>query len=95
MRQEEKIVKESLSFYKSTFDNTFGAMVIIQEQTEKMVDLFLEQNAWFPEDGRKAVKDWASAYKKGRTEFKKAVDESFEKIEGFFGNPGKTIKPEK
>lgn len=95
MGQEEKIVKESLSFYKSTFDNSFKAMVMMQEQAEKMVDLFLQQNAWFPEDGRKAVEDWTSAYRKGRSEFKKAVDESFEKVESFFGNPGKTTKHEK
>ena len=92
MVQQDTMIKESLAFYKGTFDNTFQAMVILQEQVEKMVDLFLEQNAWVPEDGRKAVKDWVSAYKKGRTEFKKASDEAFEKVQKFFGVSTKATK---
>jgi hypothetical protein len=78
------MAKQMIDFHKATFDNTFNAMVTLQEQTEKMVSLFLEQAAWMPDDGKKAVSDWVSAYKKGREDFKKSVDDNFKKVEKFF-----------
>jgi polyhydroxyalkanoate synthesis regulator phasin len=80
------MAKQMIDFHKATFDNTFSAMVTLQEQTEKMVNLFLEQAAWMPEDGKKVVNDWVNTYKKGREEFKKTVDENFKKVEKFFEN---------
>jgi len=44
----------------------------------------LEQATWLPEQGKKALDEWVQTFKKGREEFKKAVDESFKKVEDFF-----------
>jgi len=85
-----KIAKQMIDFQKTTFDNTFNAMVTLQEQTERMVNVFMEQSVWLPEDGKKAVNEWGAAYKKGRDDFKKSVDENFSKIEGFFADQAKS-----
>jgi len=37
---------------QSDFDSTFNAMEILQEQTEKMVNSYLEQAHWFPAEGK-------------------------------------------
>ena len=37
-----KIAKQMIEFQKTTFDNTFNAMVILQEQPEWMVNTLLE-----------------------------------------------------
>lgn len=87
-----KIVKQMLDFHKTTFDNTFNAMCLLQEQTEKMVNMFLEQSPWVPEEGRKLINEWIEAYKKGRTEFKAAVDESYKRVEAFFAGVVKESK---
>ena len=73
-----------VDFNKATFDNTFNALIMLQEQAERMANTMLEQANWMPEEGRKAISDWVGAYKKGRTEFKGMVDESFAKVEEFF-----------
>lgn len=86
-----KIAKQMIDFQKTTFDNTFSAMVMLQEQTERMAGTLLDQATWMPEEGRKAVNDWVKAYKKGREDFKKSVDENFKKVEDFF----KSFNPEK
>lgn len=78
------MAKQMINFHKATFDNTFNAMVALQEQTEKMVNTFVEQASWMPEEGKKVLNDWVDAYKKGREEFKKTIDENFKKVEKYF-----------
>lgn len=78
-----------IEFNKATFDNTFSAMVMLQEQTETMVNSFMEQANWLPEEGRKVLNEWLTSYKKGRNEFKKTVDQSFKKVENYFAEAGK------
>jgi predicted nucleic-acid-binding protein len=75
-----------IDFQKTTFDNTFSAMVMLQEQTERMAETLLEQATWMPAEGKKAISDWVKTYKKGREDFKKAVDENFKKVEDFFAS---------
>jgi hypothetical protein len=73
-----------IDFQKTAFDNTFGAMVALQDQTERMVNITIEQSAWLPKEGKKAINEWTESYKKGRDDFKKFMDENFNRAEGFF-----------
>ena len=82
----KSMAKQMIDFHKATFDNTFNAFVTLQEQTEKMVNMFIDQAPWMPDDGKKAVKDWVGTYKKGREDFKKTVDDNFKKVEEFFAD---------
>jgi polyhydroxyalkanoate synthesis regulator phasin len=79
-----KMAKQMIDFYKSTFDNSFNSMVMLQEQMEKTLKTSLDQATWLPEEGKKVLDDWVKAYKQGREELKKAVDENFKKVEDFF-----------
>jgi len=88
----EKIVKQTIDFQKATFDNTFNAITMLQEQAERMSDMFLSQTKGLPEEGKKVIGEWVDAYKKGREDFKKSVDESFKKVEDFFANVEKSKK---
>jgi hypothetical protein len=82
--EPKQIAKQMIDFNKTAFDNSFEAMAVMQDQTEKMVTSFIEQNALIPEEGKKAVSDWIKSYKKGRDDLKVAADESFKKVESFF-----------
>jgi len=82
----KQIAKQIVDFNKTAFDNSFNAMSVIQDQTEKMVNAMMEQTTFFPEEGKKAVKDWIETYKKGREEFKASADESFKKVEVYFAS---------
>jgi hypothetical protein len=84
-----KMAKQMIDFNKATFDNTFNAMVLLQEQTERMVGTLMEQATFLPEEGRKMLSEWVQSFKKGREEFKKTVDESFGKVEAYFAEAGK------
>jgi hypothetical protein len=81
---QKVLFKQMIDFQKATFDNSFKAIANLQEQGEKMVSMFLEQSPWMPEEGKKAVTDWISAYKKGREEFSISVEKNFNKVRDYF-----------
>jgi polyhydroxyalkanoate synthesis regulator phasin len=88
----KQIAKQMMQFNKTAFDNTFDAMTVLQEQTEKMVAMWMDQAPLIPAEGKKAINDWLKAYKKGREDFKSAVNENYSKVEEFFSGLDKAKK---
>jgi uncharacterized protein YdiU (UPF0061 family) len=88
----KQIAKQMMQFNKTAFDNTFDAMTVLQEQTEKMIAMWMDQSPLLPADGKKAINDWLKAYKKGREDFRTAVDENYNKVEEFFSGLDKPKK---
>jgi polyhydroxyalkanoate synthesis regulator phasin len=86
---QNAIVKQLIEFQKTTVDNSFNALKMVQEQTEKIARSFLDQANWLPEEGKKVVDQWMNAYKKGQDDYKKVVDENFKKVEDYFNTLGK------
>jgi hypothetical protein len=85
MKMDQKqIFKQMVEFNKGAFNNSFNAMVMIQDQTETLANTMLSQASWMPEEGQKALRDWVDSFKKGRDDYKKAIDEAFGKVEEFF-----------
>jgi len=78
------IAKQMIVFNKTAFDNNFRAMQALQEQTEGLVNKFWDKSPMFPEEGKKVISDWMTAYKKGCKDFKSAMDDNFKKVEDFF-----------
>lgn len=83
-----KIGLQMLDFQKNTFNNVYSKMLLIQEQTEKMVEPLLKNTPVVPEE-------WGNILKKNQEDLKKAVDESFVKAESYLSSAGSAIKKEK
>lgn len=84
-----KVGLQVLDFQKSVFNNTYNAMLQIQQQTEKMAEPLLKNNPVVPEE-------WRNMLKKNQEETKKAIDEGFDKAESYFSaasSPAKKAKP--
>ncbi len=75
--------KQMIDFQKATFDNSYNAMVKMQEQGEAMLNMFIGQATWVPAEGKKVIGDWMSGVQKAREDFKKMVDEGFDSVENF------------
>jgi hypothetical protein len=86
----EKLFNQTIKAYKTSFDNAFSTIAIFQDQTEQMMNIFLESNPCIPEEGKKAILDWAKSYKKSREDYKTAVDESYKKLEDFLNKINKS-----
>jgi polyhydroxyalkanoate synthesis regulator phasin len=89
----KQIAKQMIQFNKTAFDNTFDAITVLQEQTEKLIAMYMDQAPLLPEEGKKVIADWMKAYKEGREEFKTAVDENYKKVEEFFTGDDKFKEP--
>jgi hypothetical protein len=81
---QKNMFKQLLEFNKASFDNSFNAIAMLQEQAEKAAQMMLEQASWIPAEGRSAINNWVNGYKKGRTDFKKSMDDNSQKVEAFF-----------
>lgn len=82
--ENKVIAKQIIDFHKSTFDNTFNSLSILQQQTEKMVQTFVQQATWLPAEGKAAINEWVTIYNKGRNGFKEAADNNYKKVEEYF-----------
>ncbi len=81
---QKQVLKQMIDFNKAAFDNTFNALVMLQDQAESSSNTLLAQATWLPKEGKKAIDEWVKTCKTGRETFKKSVDESFKKVEDFF-----------
>ena len=84
MTYPKDMAKQVVQFYKTTFDNSFSTMVMLQEQAEKLLKTFVEQTPGMSDEGRKVLDQWTGVYKKGRDDFKKAMDDGYAKVNDFF-----------
>jgi len=78
-----QLAKQALQFQKTVFENSFTAMVMAQEQTEKMFASYLENLPWVNEENKKTIQSSMDMAKKARDDYKKATDEGFAKFEEF------------
>lgn len=81
---QKQVFKQMSDFNKTAFDNSFNAIVMLQDQAVSLSNTLLTQATWLPEEGKKAIDEWVKTYKTGRETFKKSVDGSYNKIEDFF-----------
>ena len=87
LAQRDKIMetvefaKQTLGFQKTIFENSFNAMIMAQDQTEKMVNSYLDQLPWVTDDGKKSLQTSVNLAKKTRDDFKKAVEDGYRKFE--------------
>lgn len=79
-----QFAKQTLGFQKTILENSFNAMTMVQDQTEKMVNGYLDQLPWVTAEGKKSMQTSINMGKKARNDFKKAVDDGFSKIEELF-----------
>jgi hypothetical protein len=81
---QKTMVKQVFDFQKNTFDNFFKSMSTIQDQAEKSVGFIMDKAPWLPEESRNVILEWGRIYKKGRDDFKRAMDDGYEKMESYF-----------
>jgi hypothetical protein len=92
MMDPKKMGKQMLDFYKTSFDNSFSAMMMLQEQVERMGAMYWGQMVHLPEETKKGLAEWTKSYKKHCEDFKKVMDDSFKKLESFLAEAEKAEK---
>jgi hypothetical protein len=90
--ERSEIAKQTLHLSRVTFDNTFNAMVLLQEQAQRMSDIYFHQMLVFPEEGKRVADTWTEACRTNREEFKQVVEKNFEMFASFFKDVEKKSK---
>jgi len=88
--ERNEMIKQMLDFNKATFDNTFRAITMLQDQMEQFASTMLKQTTGVSDEGTRVIDEWIKAYKKGRDDYKKFIDDNFKKVEDFFGSQEKS-----
>ncbi|MFZ5448210.1 MAG: hypothetical protein ACOZFS_06190 [Thermodesulfobacteriota bacterium] len=79
----KKLSQQMIDFYKTAFDNSFNAMMMLQEQMERMTNMYWGQMVNLPQEAKKGLNDWTKSYNKNCEDFKKVVDDGFKNLESF------------
>lgn len=85
-----QMAKQMVEFQKVTFNNAFNTLTMFQDQAEKLVHTFLDQNPAFPQQSREAFRDWLNMCKKARDDYKKTIDDSFKNLESYLSDTTKS-----
>jgi hypothetical protein len=88
------IAKQAIDYHRAAVENSFSAMLLLQEQTARMADAFCGQAAALQTEGTKVLNECVKAQRKGCEDFKKVVDDNFKTVEAFFADTGKAEKAE-
>ncbi len=83
MMDPKNLGKQMIDFYKTTFDNSFNAIMMLQEQMERMTGLYWGQMVNLPQEAKKGLNEWTKSYNKNCEDFKKVVDDGFKNLESF------------
>jgi hypothetical protein len=82
--EKKEMIKQLIDLHKAAFENYFSMMVMLQDQTEKSFKPFINNAPGMNNERKKCIDHWTNEYKKSRDDFKKAVDNGYDKVEAFF-----------
>jgi len=74
------MAKQLIDFQKTTFNNAYQALMMLQDHTEKVTNTMVEQAKWFPEESLRIAGLWTDFYKKGQHELKNAIEDHLEQM---------------
>ena len=77
MMDPKKMGKQMMDFYKTSFDNSYSAMMMLQEQMERMGTMYWGQMVNLPEEAKKDLTEWTKSYKQELRRFQKGSGRQF------------------
>jgi len=78
-----QMIKQMVEFQKTTFNNAFSTLTMFQDQADKLVNTFMDQNPAIPQQTKEAFRGWLDMCKKARDDYKKTIDDSFKNLESY------------
>jgi hypothetical protein len=78
--EPSEIAKQTLELSRAAVDNTCCTMLLLQDQAQRAIDIYLHQMLVFPQEGKRIVDAWMEAGRINREEFKKVAEKSYEMV---------------
>lgn len=80
---QKSMVKQFIEYEKSAFDSFMNSMATIQDQVEKSLNLFLDNNPLVPDQSKNMIMEWEDIAKSNRDDFKQILDDSLDRMESY------------
>ena len=77
----EQVPKQILGMWKSSWETYVKTLKAAEEQSDRMLDLMLQQSDTFQEESKKQIKELVNNYKKVGRSYLDAVEQNVNKIE--------------
>ncbi len=90
--EADKAFKQMVDFQQVFFDNTFGLIKTVQNQSQILMNLTMENNPWIHGGGRKVCDFWADTFEKSMNDYKSFMDTSSNRAREMFVPP-EPLKP--
>lgn len=84
--EQMKITKQMIGFQKTLFDSTYNVITAMQDNSENMMNGFFKQCTWITEEVKKPFNDSVAFTKKAREDYRKNIDQGFDKLAELFDN---------
>ena len=82
--QSAAIAKQMIGLQRISVEGMISNMIMFWDQTGSVMNSFLNQAAWVPEEGKKAFREWTDSNKKGCETLKNAVNNGYASLEKIF-----------
>lgn len=89
--QQMRMAKQMIDLQRVTFEGVMGNMIMLWDQTGNMLNSFMDQAVWVPEEGKKAFREWIDNNKKGCETFKSAVNNGYSNLEKLFADRSQAV----
>ncbi len=80
---QKTLMKQLLEFNKTSFNNTYNTMIMMQEQAERMTSTLINHPTLLTDEGKNTIEDWVKVFKTKRDEYQDIVNSNFKKLEEF------------
>jgi len=84
MVEPTKIPDEMVKFLRASWETYLKLMETVQGQTEKVLEMMIEQSDLLRGEGKQMIKQWTEMMKLTQTQYKKMMEDNISKLETIF-----------
>ena len=82
--ESAKVAQQMIDMQRTIVEGMIGNMIIFWDQTGSICNSFLNQAAWMPEEGKKALHGWIDGNKTGCETLKEYVINGYANLGKYF-----------
>jgi hypothetical protein len=92
-RRAAKLALGIIDFQKTTFEHTLAVVGRAQDASAGLLTGMLKEADWVPEEGKQVAQEWTELVTRGRQEFEKTLNKSFDLITDYIGRQDYVAAP--
>lgn len=80
------VAKQTLQFCHSALTGVLDAALAVQSQSQRAVEILMEQSPVVPHEGKRAINDWFETFRQHTTAMKGVIDEGFKPFRQYYAD---------